>query len=46
LPENEIDGLGRFEKIKARLVANGVQQDRKLNAKVTGEEVVMELERY
>jgi hypothetical protein len=28
--KTKFDGLGRFEKIKARLVANGKQQDRKL----------------
>ena len=28
--KTKFDGLGRFEKIKARLVANGAQQDRKL----------------
>ena len=80
--KTKYDGLGRFEKIKARLVANGAQQDRKLytdtssptvalqsvftclaiaakegrhistvdiggaylNAEMTGEEVIMELE--
>ena len=80
--KTKYDGLGRFEKIKARLVANGAQQDRKvyvdtssptaamqsimmclaiaakegrhigtmdiggayLNAEMSGEEVIMELE--
>eukprot|EP00392_Amoebophrya_sp_AT5.2_P019502 g20358.t1 len=80
----KFDGLGRFEKIKARLVANGAQQDKTLypdnssptaamqsilmmltvaakekrkiaaidiggaylNAEMTGEEVVMELEPF
>ena len=82
--KTKYDGMGRFEKVKARLVANGAQQDRKLytdtssptaamqsimmclaiaakekrhiatvaiggaylNAEMTGEEVIMELEPY
>jgi hypothetical protein len=28
--KTKFDGMGRFEKIKARLVAYGAQQDRKL----------------
>lgn len=33
--KTKYDGLGRFEKIKARLVANGAQQDRKMYGNVS-----------
>ena len=40
--KTKYDGLGRFEKIKARLVANGAQQDKKLYTDTSSPTVAMQ----
>ena len=40
--KTKFDGMGRFEKIKARLVANGAQQDRKLYDNISSPTAMMQ----